>query len=425
MSAIGEMRVALSNLEWLFTIGHHDVCLVACIDRPGDLPTIAHMGRYIDDLLVVPFWKRTGVDNQSSPHTEIEITEYTEPLDMDRLLKDATAWLASLRKDRTVLTGMYAVRGGFEGVAHQLRADGCRAVVVMMASHAIIDGISLPALSKKVEKAAASAPGDDAGAGNFKARYGGMARGVLDTLRYSARALTTRDRPFDPVFLVGDVPRDSLIGAAGAIGIGSEALCYALVLHLVGSDRKAPHWVDRAGKAIIAFRPGALRPEYEPFLRLGFDRIRVHAGLDLAETARQVSRELERNKKTQDQAFVAGQTVIGITRQVARVVGDKIGTYILDRVNSESMTFSFYPLKPGALVPDDINIVGATAYSLADRGIMTIIQILDDSVRFSIAVDAQIAERLGDFEANLNRCCDPFVAAAADRRAGDTLAVAS
>ena len=48
-------------------------------------------------------------------------------------------------------------------------------------------------------------------------------RGLLDALRYAGRALTTRDRPFDPVFLVGDVAAvkaavDAGASAAGKVG---------------------------------------------------------------------------------------------------------------------------------------------------------------------------------------------------------------
>lgn len=424
--------MALSNLEWVFTIDQHDVCLVACLDVPGEQSTIDRLATYLQDLLVFPFLGRSGVDSRAG-EPAVEIVEYDQAPDIDRLLRDATSWLAAERRDRPVLAGLYVVSAGFDGVARQLGSEDCRSIVVFLASHAIIDGINLPALSKKVEKAAGEDGAGRTAAVSRQVRFRGLARGVADALRYSARAITTRDQPFEPVYLVADVPRASLISAAASIGVGSEALCYALVLHLVGSGATSPHWVDRSGKAIIAFRPGSLRPEYEPFLRLGFDRIRVHAGQDLAETARQVGRELQANRPNQDVAFIAGQTAIGLTRLVARVVGDWIGKYIVHRVNSETMTFSFYPLKPGALVPDGIEIIGGAAYSLADRGIMTIIQILDDRIRFSMSADPRIAGRLGDFGASLNRCCEALMGPAdmartttvegvrGERRVGETV----
>ena len=70
----------------------------------------------------------------------------------------------------------------------------------------------------------------------------------------------------------------------------------------------------------------------------------------------------------------------------------------MDRFFAARTVLSFYPLRAASLLPQDTKLATATAFSLLPSGITVVIQVLPATIRFSVTLESETAERLGPLD---------------------------
>lgn len=135
----------LSNLEWFFLTARHHVCMVYCLEGAIDEDGAQAIAQRFDDLIVRPFSLRTGIArDDAGMSANTKVVNSSDPVSLDRVLCDCASWFMRRATRSPALAGLYAIGSGSDGIARELSVPACRSVVVLVATHAMIDGLSLP-----------------------------------------------------------------------------------------------------------------------------------------------------------------------------------------------------------------------------------------------------------------------------------------
>ena len=224
----------LSNLEWFFLTSRYHACVLLCLEDVMDEDGARAIARRFDGLVVRPFCARTGMALDGAAMADnIMLVNSSEPVGLEQALSDCARWFADRQERSTPLAGLYCVGSGSEGLADRLSAPACRSVAIMVATHALIDGLSLPKVDLEAGPAASGGgetTSEQAVTLPLPARLRAWMDGAITAGTDVLRAAVSRPGAGHFVGIVADADRDRVGAAARLLGVSSEALCYALAL---------------------------------------------------------------------------------------------------------------------------------------------------------------------------------------------------
>jgi len=376
-----------SNLEWFSLESDFDVGLLAYLEEDIGADDARRMADHVDALFVDPFCARSGWPEAVSSTV---ILNGKEADSLDGAIADMRHQLNEVRQAGPALAAVYVFNDGSK-LAPAAIAGRCRSAVLLVANHALADGLNLASMGHKRSGPPKVTPIPTA------THRRGVLRGLKEVVINGAKSIGTADRPYEPRHVIADVDRSLITGSAKALGVGVEAMIYALAYDRINPPGTTSHWIDKLNDCFVVFRGGAIRTAYEPFLKFGFSHMKNMSGIDLATHARQLEIRLRKHRMHRDEIFISGQTAVGFYRRIASKLSAERRQLVLHKQMSNRLLMSLFPQHAKGLLPPGTAILDANAMTLGNRGILCIIQGMQGRVRFCFTVDAEIADRLDGF----------------------------